>query len=224
MSGLMQRMRKVSEKVSEKMSGKMNRYMSMMTKSNSRIEQGTTGIMLINLLFFILLNAIPGLEESFLLSTDVDSIMDRPWTLATVFFSHKILLHLIVNMVLLLLFGFKLEKMTNTSILISLYALAGFIGSIVVIPVSFFIGDQYFIAGASAAVFGIVTTFAVMRPDTMVLRSKAKWWALALFIFNVISIVINPQTSIGSAAHIAGILLGLVFGFMLKNKEYVDAE
>jgi membrane associated rhomboid family serine protease len=122
-------------------------------------------------------------------------------------------------MTLFFIFGLKLEKITSIKMLFSLYFLAGFIGSLVIVPVAILIGTEDLIAGASAAVFGIVTAFAVMRPDTLILRSKAKWWALSLFIFNVIIALLNPQTSDGAAAHVAGIIVGLIFGYWIKNKE-----
>lgn len=197
----------------------MNGNMLEKYKENIRAGQGTLVIILINLIIFIALNIIPNIEDKLLLSSDVNIIIERPWTLITVFFSHEIHLHIILNMALLFIFGLQLEKITNSKLLFSLYLLAGFIGSLVVVPVAFLIGTEDLITGASAAVFGIVTAFAVMRPDTLILRSKAKWWALALFIFNAIIVIINPQTSVGAAAHIAGIIVGLLFGYWLKIKE-----
>lgn len=187
-------------------------------KEINRGGQGTLVIILINLIIFIVLNLIPNIEDRFLLSADVDLIIKRPWTLITVFFSHEIHVHILLNMTLLFVFGKELEKITNSKLLITLYLLAGFIGSLVIVPISILVGTQDLIAGASAAVFGIVTTFAVIRPDTIILRSKAKWWALALFIFNIVIVILNPETSVGAVAHIAGIIVGLVYGFWFKIK------
>ncbi len=184
-----------------------------------RDGQGTLVIILINLMIFIALNIIPNIADKLLLSPEINIIIERPWTLITVFFSHQIHLHFILNMALLFIFGLELEKITNSKLLFSLYLLAGFIGSLVIIPVAILIGTEILIAGASAAVFGIVTTFAVMRPDALILRSKAKWWALSLFIFNAIIVLSNPQTSDAAAAHVAGIIVGVVFGLLLKHKK-----
>lgn len=202
----------------------MNEKMVEKYKEIIRDGQGTLVIIFINLIVFIALNIIPNIQDKLLLSPEISMIMERPWTLITVFFSHEIHLHIILNMALLFIFGLELEKITNLKLLFSLYALAGFIGSLVIVPVAMLIETKDLMAGASAAVFGIVTTFAVMRPDTLILKSKAKWWALSLFIFNVIIVLSDPGTAHGAVAHIAGIIVGLIFGYWIKNKEFKQAK
>lgn len=56
-------------------------------------------------------------------------ILERPWTLVTVFFSHELPIHIIVNMALLFFFGLELEKATNAKTVILVYLAAGLIGS-----------------------------------------------------------------------------------------------
>ena len=41
-------------------------------------------------------------------------------------------------------------------------------------------------AGASASAFGIATAYAALRPDPMVLKSKAVHWVAALFGVNAL--------------------------------------
>ncbi|MCD4712336.1 MAG: rhomboid family intramembrane serine protease [Clostridiales bacterium] len=184
-----------------------------------RFGKGTIGIVVINIVVYILISLIPDLAENMLLSTEVNVIIQKPWTLVTVFFSHEILIHIVLNMLLLLIFGSELEKTTNKRTVFAIYILAGLSGSFVIIPVSNLIGNTMLIAGASASVFGIVAAYGVLRPDQLILRSKAKWWVISLILLNVVTIFIGSQTSDSSAAHLIGIFVGLAIGYLLKRND-----
>lgn len=183
-----------------------------------RFGNGTIGIVVINIFLYLMINFIPDLAENLLLSTDVNVILQKPWTLVTVFFSHKMHLHILLNMLLFLVFGSELEKITDKKTIFVIYFLAGLSGSLVIVPVSIIIGNTALIAGASASVFGIVATYAVLRPNDMIIKSKAKWWLRSLLILNVVTIFIGSNASDSSAAHLVGIFIGLVFGNLLKNR------
>jgi membrane associated rhomboid family serine protease len=184
-----------------------------------RFGKGTIGIVVINIVVYILISLIPDLAENMLLSTEVNVIIQKPWTLVTVFFSHEILIHIVLNMLLLLIFGSELEKTTNKRTVFAIYILAGLSGSFVIVPVSNLIGNTMLIAGASASVFGIVAAYGVLRPDQLILRSKAKWWVISLILLNVVTIFIGSQTSDSSAAHLIGIFVGLAIGYLLKRND-----
>ena len=184
-----------------------------------RFGKGTIGIVVINIVVYILISLIPDLAENMLLSTEVNVIIQKPWTLVTVFFSHEILIHIVLNMLLLLIFGSELEKTTNKRTVFAIYILAGLSGSFVIIPVSNLIGNTMLIAGASASVFGIVAAYGVLRPDQLILRSKAKWWVISLILLNVVTIFIGSQTPDPSAPHLIGIFVGLAIGYLLKRND-----
>jgi membrane associated rhomboid family serine protease len=122
-------------------------------------------------------------------------------------------------MLIFLIFGSELEKITNKRTIFTVYILAGLSGSFVIVPISNLIGNTTLIAGASASVFGIVAACAVLRPDQLILRSKAKWWVISLILINVVTIFIGSQTSDSSAAHLVGILVGLAIGYLLKKND-----
>ncbi|MBS4538970.1 rhomboid family intramembrane serine protease [Clostridium sp. D2Q-11] len=188
-------------------------------KINIRDKRGTLVIILINMMIFIALNTIPDIGDKLLLDPKINIIMKRPWTLVTVFFSHEILIHIFANMGLLLCFGSRLEKITSSKIIFAVYLTCGFVGSLTIIPVAYLNGFSGLIPGASASVFGIVATFAAMRPNTKVMGGTAKQWAAMLFAFNAVLWILKPQISIGGGAHAIGIVIGLIFGYYLKNKE-----
>ena len=176
-------------------------------------------IIFINVVIYILLNVMPDIAEEILLNPQMDMIIKRPWTLITVIFSHELHIHLLVNMGLFFFFGRAFESITSSKTLLLVYILSGFIGSLAIIPVAPIIGWNGPIAGASAAVFGVVAAYAMMRPNISILGGKAKIYAGLLFISNLILAILNPKISIGASAHAVGILIGLICGYYLKNKE-----
>jgi membrane associated rhomboid family serine protease len=146
-------------------------------------------------------------------------VMNRPWTLLTVFFSHELHIHILLNMFLVLIFGTQLERETNAIVVFYVYLLSGFIGSLTILAYAPLIGyDGEPIPGASAAAFGIVTAYAALQPNKIILKSKSKYWMIALFIVNAVLTIQNPHVSVGGPAHAAGIVVGLIFGYLLKKK------
>lgn len=189
-----------------------------------RDGQGTLAIILINLIVFIVLNIFPNFGANLLLNPEITLILEKPWTLVTVFFSHEVLIHIILNMGILFYFGTRVEKITSAKIVVMIYLIAGLIGSLSFPLIGLVIEQTGLAAGASAAVMGVVAAFAVMRPDTVILKSKAKWWVFMLVIFSVISAIIIPQSLDSGVAHLTGIIVGLVFGYWIKNKENIKSK
>jgi membrane associated rhomboid family serine protease len=145
--------------------------------------------------------------------------LEKPWTLITVFLSHEAFIHLAFNMGLFFFFGSNLEKVADTKTLVIVYLLAGLVGSLTSLFTRLIVQRAGFIAGASAAVFGIVSTFSTLRPNTIILGSKAKVWTWVLIIFTVILAVLNPETLDSAVAHVIGAFVGIICGYWLKNKE-----
>ncbi|MFH5835837.1 rhomboid family intramembrane serine protease [Proteiniclasticum sp. C24MP] len=182
-------------------------------------NQAVVTLVLINLVVYILLNAFPGLSGVFLLDPDLSMVMEKPWTVVTVFFSHEIHIHVLLNMLLVLVFGTQLVRETHAKVIYFIYILCGLIGSWTILGYTSFV--EYTggpIAGASAASFGIVAAYAAIRPDTVILRSKSKYWLIALFIVNAVLTIQNPSVSVGGPAHAAGIVLGFIIGRLLLRK------
>lgn len=174
-------------------------------------------LILINLGIYIALIINPDLSSLFLLEPNLNMVMSRPWTLLTVFFSHELHIHILLNMLLVLIFGTQLNRATNGMVVWGVYLLCGLIGSLVSLVYAPLIGYSGGpIAGASAAAFGIVATYVALEPNKIILKSKAKYWLIALFLVNAVLTIQNPQVSVGGPAHAIGIIEGFVFGYLLK--------
>ncbi len=88
--------------------------LSMIEKLKTSVwgSPATLTIIVINIVFYIALNTVPNLADKLLL--DPDLILERPWTLVTVFFSQEWFIHILGNMGLLFIFGRQLEKITSS--------------------------------------------------------------------------------------------------------------
>lgn len=177
-------------------------------------------ILTINLIILIALNLFPTLRDYLLLKGNIDHALIKPWTLITVFFSHENILHFLLNMIIFYAFGTNLEKIYGTKLVIAVYFIAGIFGSLVfIVPITNFMQNEGLIAGASAAVFGIVATFSVMHPNQMILKSKAITWFILLFVFNILSTFIIPNSLASGVAHLTGMIVSSIVGLLMKSKQ-----
>lgn len=173
----------------------------------------------LNIVVFFILRIFPATSEILLLTPDKAVFAQKPWSLITVFFSHEVIIHLILNMFILFVFGTAFEQTADKKHLIIVYFLAGFSGSLTFIPYAPLIGWTGPVVGASASAFGVATLFSATNPNALILKSKSKNWAIALFVVNLLIAVANPETSVGAPAHIVGLIVGSLYGLWLKKRE-----
>lgn len=134
----------------------------------------------------------------------------RPWTLVTHAFLHGSALHLFYNMFALALFGILLERIISSRNFLILYFSALFASAVA----SIYFYDATL--GASGAIFGIMGMLAVLRPKMIVwvlgipmpMAIAAVFWGAGDFI----GLFLPGATA--NAAHLAGLFIGLVFGFI----------
>ncbi len=135
----------------------------------------------------------------------------RPWTLVTHIFAHGSMNHLLMNLFGLFLFGFILEKQIGSKEFTALFFASGLIagiGQMTASPVGYSLG-------ASGALFGILGMLAVLKPKMLVFVSSipvpmivaAAGWFIGEWIMLGIG-----RDGIGHAAHLGGLVLGLLFG------------
>lgn len=178
----------------------------------------TLVIIIVNIIIFANIKINPNIANVLLLNPESNTILIKPWTLVTVFFSHEVPFHLLANMGLLFIFGVELEKATSSRNVFLIYLITGIAGSLTFAPFARLIGCTEPAVGASAAVWGVIAAFAAMYPNVVILKGKAKDWVLALFVGNLVLAVLNPQVSVGAGSHVVGIVSGIVCGFWLRYK------
>lgn len=162
---------------------------------------------------FALQNFVSNFTNAFILDTSLAAI--RPWTLFTSIFLHGDVVHLLYNLFGLIIFGLILENLIGTKRFLLVFFSAGIFASIV----SLFFYSR--VLGASGAIFGILGCVAVLKPKLTVWVGgiPMPMW-LAAIVWLIVDIIrFNLPTGIASGAHIAGLLLGLAFGFYWKPKK-----
>ncbi len=156
-----------------------------------------------------------------LFALDPAKILAQPWRLVTSMFLHAGLWHLFLNMFVLFMFGRYLEKKIGKLRFLILYFVAGIIAS-----VGYSIFALYTLpaiaVGASGAIYGILGALVFLAPEIrvfiMFIPIPVKL-SRALIIFIVLDLVLRlAGAPIANTAHLAGLLVGLLYGYFLRKK------
>ena len=151
----------------------------------------------------------------------------RIWTLLTSVFSHNILLHLIMNMLVLLSFGPIVEAALGRTRFLKFYLCAGAFSSLCHALVSaFLLNDAAMPAlGASGAISGVIVFFSLLFPKERIfvlgiIPLPAIWGALLFVGLDIWGLVAQSEGGglpIGHGAHLGGALAGAVYFYYLRR-------
>ncbi len=142
----------------------------------------------------------------------------KPWTIITSMFLHKEFFHIFSNMLVLFFFGRIVFKLTGGWRFLVIYFIGGIAGSLLYL----WIGPQNSIAfGASGAVYAIAGTLVVLMPNMRV----SLWgiiplplWVFTIVFLGVLSIPPFAGPNIAWQAHMGGLAVGLIAGFIFKRQ------
>jgi uncharacterized protein len=146
------------------------------------------------------------------------------WTLLTHMFMHAGLTHLIFNMISLMFIGSFVEKLIGKKRFLYLYFGGGLAAAALFIAVAGITGSEIntLAVGASGAIFALGGILAVLTPRLPVLVFfviPMPMWAAMIFLLGAMWIIsITANVPIGNIAHLGGLLLGVAYGFYLKEK------
>ena len=215
--------------------------MSIWDEIKGSFKHGTvlTRLMYVNGAVFLLIKIIEVigvLSASPMLATTVISNLAvpasvgalalKPWTPVTYMFTHQGFIHLLFNLLWLWWFGKIFLAYLDQRKLLSLYILGGLAGAVLYIAVfNFFPAfagtvNVSIALGASASVMALVIGTAVYLPDLelnllFIGRVKMKYLALATFL--ITSLFDFSVNTGGKIAHIGGAMMGLAYGYGLRN-------
>ena len=137
------------------------------------------------------------------------------WTVVTYMFAHGSLMHLLLNMWTLWLFGPRVERAWGASTFIWYYLWCGVGGW--AFHYMFQRGGGTLI-GASAAILGVAVAYASRWPDDEVLffgvvPMKVRWLVVFMALINITMAVVDAGSIGGTAyaAHIGGMVAGWVY-------------
>ncbi len=172
----------------------------------------------LNVLIYFLQWVIPGFTQAFILIPEF--AFSEPWRLVSSMFLHstETIFHIILNMMVLFFFGPLLERMLGVKKFILFYLVGGISGSILYSLLSS--GASL---GASGAIIAILGALVFTYPRIEILLFffiPMKLWQLVIFlgVFDLIGLF-KPMLSIGHAAHLGGLVFGLVYGYFLRQKK-----
>ena len=189
---------------------------------------GTYILLGISFLFFLILNVILGstvcgdipwrmfcIKSDFLFQfAQVNQLIfagENLYQLITKMFVHLAILHFLLNMFFLWFFGIRLEKISSAGFLILVFFVSGFFTSIA----NLFLGT-IISAGASGAIFGIVTVFTILNWN----EKNTK-----LLFLSFLVIIHSPAllgSSINYLSHFTGLACGALLGlvrFKMSSKD-----
>jgi len=166
-----------------------------------------------NIILFILSNSVcAGLADTWSLSKDVMKA-GRWYTLFTYMFVHANALHLLFNMFVLGVCGYKFENIAGRAKLIILYLASGLIGGIIGV---LFTDDG--LIGSSGAVYGIIGAMLVI---SVMNRDKMKYYLNELIVIIaagiIESLIFMPMSA---AVHLFGFLTGVSIIAVSRKDEY----
>ena len=136
-------------------------------------------------------------------------VIRRPWTVLTYALLHQNFLHILLNMLVLFMFGPPVEDRLGSPSFIRLYvisAVGGALLSLLMLPLT---GNAPII-GASGAIYGVMMAFVLEWPDAPVLifplpfPVKAKWLVIFLAVASLLPALGHATDNIAHFAHLGG--------------------
>jgi membrane associated rhomboid family serine protease len=190
-------------------------YPATIEQDQPRLTPAVQALIAINVaVAFLQTVAFGGLSG--MLAFDSNVFPGRWWGAATYMFAHVSVWHLVVNMYALYLFGPRLEHSWGSRKFAWFYLVCGLGGA----AFQSLILRGGTLMGASAAVFGVMTAYAMQWPDEevyflFVLPMRVRTMIVGLFAFNVALGVMGTGdgggTNLAYFAHIGGVLAAYAY-------------
>jgi rhomboid protease GluP len=141
------------------------------------------------------------------------------WRLITNIFLHIGVFHLLFNMYALLYIGLLLEPYLGKVRFATAYLLTGIAASLT----SIYWHPLTISAGASGAIFGIYGVFLSMLTTNFIDKSVRKPLLISISVFVLYNLMNGMKEGIDNAAHIGGLVTGLVIGYAYYPSLYKPA-
>jgi membrane associated rhomboid family serine protease len=195
----------------------MASYPATNEQGHKRLTPAVQALIAINVVMAFLqaVDLLPRATSVAWLGFDLAQLPGRWWTVGTYMFVHVGVWHLLANMYGLYLFGPRLEQTWSSKKFTWFYLFCGLGG--VVLQMLFVQGGL--LVGASAAVFGVMTAYAMQWPDEeiylmFVMPMRVRTLVVGLFVFNLVMGVVGTGdggTNIAYFAHVGGVIAAYVY-------------
>jgi membrane associated rhomboid family serine protease len=170
----------------------------------------------LNVLIFIITLLRPA-EVISLFGLTPALLSSQPWTIITSMFVHGSIWHILFNMISLYFLGSFFIRAAGERSFLAVFFLGGLVGNLLFA----LLADPFATGiGASGAIFALGGALAVMVPRVPVyiffIPVPVPLW-VAIIIFFLFSFLPN----IAWQAHLGGLLLGVIAGFILRRRRRI---
>jgi membrane associated rhomboid family serine protease len=167
-------------------------------------------LLLISISF--ILQLIPGYKELLILIPTL--LLHRPWTLITHIFLHANFMHFLFNILFLIFFAPVLERKIGSAKFLLIFFASG-----VMAGIGHSLTSIAPVLGASGALYGVFGALAVIEPRmTVYVYFIPMKIGMAVVLFALMDfLLIGSGDMIAHAAHLSGLLVGLIAGYNLKK-------
>jgi membrane associated rhomboid family serine protease len=183
-----------------------------------RLTAAVQALIAINLAvaFLSVVGVLPYTDLAAWLGFDLASLPSRWWTPVTYMFVHVGVWHVLANMYGLYLFGPRLEQAWGSKKFAWFYLFCG-LGGVVFQMLFIRTGG---LVGASAAVFGVMTAYAMQWPDDeayllFIVPMRVRTLVVGLFVFNLVMGIVatgdGGGTNIAYFAHVGGVIAAYAY-------------
>jgi membrane associated rhomboid family serine protease len=182
-----------------------------------RLPISVSGIILIICLAIFLLSFVAMQFVINYLALIPAFLSERPWTLVTYMFVHVTFDHLFWNMLFLFFFGIELERRLGEGRFLGLYLISGIVAALAQIIFS----GHGILLGASGALYGVMGCLAMIAPHIRILLFFAIPLRIpyAVVLYALVDfLMMGSADNIAHAAHLAGLFVGLTFGYALRKR------
>ena len=133
------------------------------------------------------------------------------WRLFTCIFIHFGIIHLVMNSYALYMAGVYLEPMLGKTKYIIAYLATGIFASLASL---WWHSEGVNSAGASGAIFGLYGIFLALLFTNLIPKQMRSSLLQSIGVFVVFNLIYGTKSGIDNAAHIGGLLSGLIIGFI----------
>ncbi|UCG78549.1 MAG: rhomboid family intramembrane serine protease [Nitrospirota bacterium] len=181
-----------------------------------RITPVVKYLLIVNISLYVLINLLLDPRDIFpvigLIATEFWS--GAVWQVATYMFLHADFFHILINMLILWMFGTPLESTWGSRQFIKYYIICGLgAGLLHVLLLS---GSPIPAVGASGAIYGLLLAFGILFPNQLIyiwgiIPVKAKYFVIGIGALELLASVGSSQSGIAHFVHLGGMLFGLVY-------------
>lgn len=178
----------------------------------------------LSMLFFILEGIFPTIYQVFLpwvgLSSDITSLIYRPWTLISYAFIHAGIIHLLFNVLVLHFVGRLFTTYFTQKQFLTVYFFGALIGGLFFAFGGLFLEIGTLLVGASAATIAPLIALAVYAPYVQIrlaLIGNVKVWHIAVFLLVLDIIQLSASNTGGHLSHFGGAFSGFLYIKLLQS-------